>query len=262
MMWQGKRALVTGASAGIGSAFAKELAAAGVHLVITARREDRLQALASELKSTYGIEVHVVTADLGSFDGAAVVENFLKAEKLEIDILVNNAGFGIAGSFVETAPEKVMGMIQVNITSLVELTYRLLPGMLERKSGHIMLVGSLNAFMSVPTFAVYSATKAFVRSFGEGLAGECAGSGVSVTTVHPGGTATEFSDVAEMNVSSLLEKGMMTPGQVAQIAVSASRRGAVSVVTGLMNKVVVFLLWLTPGCMVRAGAKFGYGLMK
>ena len=254
--WRGKWALVTGSSAGIGVDFAKELAAAGVNLVLTARRLDRLESLAKELKAAHEVDVRVVSSDLGVPEGVGTITSMLEAEGLTIDILVNNAGFGITGEFHDMGVEKSLGMIQVNIASLVALTQALLPGMLERRSGNIIMVGSVNAFMSTGHFAVYSATKAFVRSFGEGLAEECRGTGVAVTNVHPGGTATEFVEVAGQNMSDFIMSQLMTSQAVARIGLRNAHGGRVSVVTGVLNKLTVFALWLLPDFMVRWGATF------
>ena len=253
--WRGKLALVTGASSGIGTEFAKLLAAAGCHLVLTARRRDRLEALAAELRETHSVEVKVVDADLGTAKGASVITDFLQAGNLEIDILVNNAGFGIAGEFHETSAERLQGMLQVNIVSLVALTRTLLDGMRARRSGTIIMVGSVNSFLPVPHFAVYSATKAFVKSFGEALAKESAGSGVSVTNVHPGGTRTEFVEVAGQKLPLLFEKALMTPRQVAKTGLASAHGGAVSVVVGLMNQLTVLMFWLMPPFVLRWFAK-------
>ncbi|MBT6488722.1 MAG: SDR family oxidoreductase [Deltaproteobacteria bacterium] len=259
--WRGKWALVTGSSAGIGKDFAKELAESGVNLVLTARRLDRLEALAKELKDAHGVDVRVVSSDLGSPDGVTTVTKMLDAEGLQVDILVNNAGFGIAGEFHETGVDKALGMVQVNISSLVALTHALLPGMRARGFGSIILVGSVNAFMPVAHFAVYSATKAFVRSFGEAMACECAGTGVTVTNVHPGGTATEFVEVADMKMGDFFESQLMTSRAVARIGLSSAHGGAVSVVTGLMNKMTVLMLWAMPPFMVQWGAKAFFSRM-
>lgn len=249
--WRGKTALVTGASAGIGEQMARQLAAAGVDLVVTARREDRLRALAEELSGEHGVEVRYVSADLGAPAGATGILDFVRAQGVQVELLVNNAGFGGAGVFNGSPLEKQLGMVQVNITSLVALTHGLLPGMIARGSGSVLLVGSVNAFMPVPYFAVYSATKAFVRSFGEALAVECRGTGVSVTALHPGATATEFIEVADMKVGRAIELGFMKPSAVARVGLLASHAGRVSVVAGLMNKLAVFMLWLMPQRIIR-----------
>jgi len=253
--WRGKLALVTGSSSGIGVEFAKLLAEAGCHLILTARRRDRLEALAKELTDAHGVTVHVVDADLGVSEGVSTICGFLKENQLDVDILVNNAGFGTAGEFHLTSPERLAGMIQVNIASLVALTRSLVNEMRERGSGHIMMVGSVNAFLPVPHFAVYSATKAFVKSFGEALAKECGGTGVKVTNVHPGGTRTEFVEVADVKLPFLFEKGLMTPRQVAKAGLRAAHGGAVSIVTGLMNQLTVLMFWMMPPPVLRWFAK-------
>ncbi len=253
--WKGKRALVTGASAGIGEACARELAKAGVHLVLTARRESRLLQLASELLEVYGVEIDWVASDLASVGGPDAIYKFTQGRKLQIDILVNNAGFGAIGQFVDNSFETAQSMVRVNITALVELSHLYLPDMLERKMGHIILVGSVNAFMPVPHFAVYSATKAFVRSFGEALALECKGRGVVVSAFHPGGTSTEFLDVAEMNLKPYMKTTLMSSTAVAKKGLEAAHRGTISTVTGLSNKLAVFFLWLLPDFLVRWGAR-------
>lgn len=253
--WRGKRALVTGASAGIGKAFAEELAAAGVHLVLTARREDRLAELAILLRSAHEVEVDWVAVDLGEPQGPAAIYEFTNNKNLRVDILINNAGFGSAGQFVEISGDKALSMIQLNIAALVTLSHLYLPGMMREKSGHIILVGSVNAFMPVPHFAVYSATKAFVRSFGEALALECRSRQVYVSTVHPGATATEFVDVAQMKLKAFMYKGLMPSRAVARRALSASYNKQISTVTGILNKLTVFFLWLLPQRLVRWGAK-------
>ena len=259
--WRGKWALVTGASSGIGKDFARELAGGGCNLVLTARRLDRLEELAKELSEAHGVDARVVSSDLGTAEGVATITDMLQAQGLSIDILVNNAGFGTAGEFHITSAEKALGMVQVNIASLVSLTRALLLGMRERGSGNIVLVGSVNAYMSVPHFAVYSATKAFVRSFGEALATECIGSGVTVTNVHPGATATEFVDVADMKITKFMKSQLMPSRAVARIGLSAAHGGAVSVVVGLMNKLFVWFLWMMPAALVRRGARAFFSRM-
>lgn len=253
--WRGKRALVTGASSGIGQDFARELAAGGCNLVLTARRLDRLEALKTELSSSCSVDIQVVTGDLGTPEGVADILSMLTSEGLEIDILVNNAGFGSAGQFHDASAATALGMVQVNIASLVALTHALLLPMRERGFGAIVLVGSINAYMPVAHFAVYSATKAFVRSFGEALSAECKGIGVTVTNVHPGGTATEFVDVADMKMNRFMESQLMPSRAVAKIGLTAAHGGSASVVTGLMNKMLVFILWVTPAALVRNGAR-------
>ena len=184
---------------------------------------------------------------------------FLKQPiKLEIELLVNNAGLGPAGDFAGGTMASATNSIQVNITALTELTYLTLQKMKSRRSGNIILVGSVNAFMSVPLFAVYSATKAYVRSFGEAIAEECREHDVSVTVVHPGGTRTEFMDVAQMTVPQSMQTGLMTAEAVAQIGLRGAHRGQISVVTGWMNRLFAMLLSCIPRWITRPVVKWVY----
>jgi hypothetical protein len=188
-------ALITGASAGIGLEFAKRLADRGYDLILSARRRDRLDELASRLRAEHGgIRVEVILADLA--EASAPAEIFAEAARLNIrvDLLVNNAGFGTHGHFETLPPERERGEIAVNVAALVALTHAFLPPMLERGSGGVINVASTAAFQPVPYMAVYAATKAFVRSFSEALHEEVHARGVRVIALCPGPTATEFFD--------------------------------------------------------------------
>jgi short-subunit dehydrogenase len=190
----GSWALVTGASSGIGAAFARALARAGVSVVLSARREDRLRALAEELGGGAGVATRVVAVDLAAPDGA---DRLLAAvADLEIGILVNNAGFGFSGRFDRQDPARLRAMVQVNCTAPLVLTAGLLPGMRTRRRGAVLFTGSQAARQPLPLHAVYAATKVFDGFLGEALWGELAGSGVDVLVVEPGSTETEFQAVA------------------------------------------------------------------
>ena len=256
--WNNKWALVTGASSGIGASFARELARNGSHVVLVARRLERLEALAKELQETFGIEAKAYAFDLSLPDAPKALMQRLGDESVEVELLINNAGLGPAGAFVDETLENAMGSIQVNISTLTELTYRMLQPMKARGSGNVILVGSLNAYMSVPLFAVYSATKAFVRSFGEAIAEECRPHGVSVTVVHPGGTQTEFMDVAKMTVPKVFQSGLMSSDDVAKIGLRAAHRGKISVITGLMKRILAGVLSLVPRWMSRPVIQWVY----
>lgn len=256
--WKGKWALVTGASSGIGAAFARNLAREGVNVLLVARRLERLEKLAHELRTDFGIDTAAIAADL-SVAGASeklVVE--LNNKGLEIELLINNAGLGPAGAFADGSLVSATQSIQVNITALTELTHLILQKMKVKRSGNIVLVGSVNAFMSVPLFAVYSATKAYVRSFGEAIAEECHTHNVDVTVVHPGGTRTEFMDVANMTVPKSMQTGLMTADAVAQIGLRGAHRGQISVVTGGMNRLFAMLLSFVPRWITRPVVKWVY----
>ena len=190
----GEWALVTGASSGIGAAFARALAREGVSCVLTARREDRLGSLADELEKTHQVATRVVTVDLGVRDGADRLAEAVS--DLEISILVNNAGFGSAGRFEKQDLERMRAMIEVNCTAPAVLTSRLLPGMCERGRGAVIMVGSIAGSQPLPLHALYSGTKAFANLLGEALWGELQGSGVDCLAVLPGTTETEFQAVS------------------------------------------------------------------
>ncbi len=191
-----KLAVVTGASSGIGEVFARVLARRGFDVVICARREERLGALAADLESDHGVRAHVVTADLskpvGVHDLLAAVDSLARP----IDLLVNNAGFGSFGAFRCLELERELAMIDLNVRALVALTGAVLPRMLDRGQGAVVQIASTTSFQPVPYMAVYGATKAFVLSFSEAVARECDGTGVRVLTVCPGHTPTEFQQVS------------------------------------------------------------------
>src|SRR6266704_6521473 len=214
-------ALITGASAGLGAEYARLFAADKHDLVLVARRRDRLEALARELQSAHGVKARVVTADLAAPDGASRGVDEVRRLGLEIEFLVNNAGFGTSGAFVELDVGRELEMIQVNVAALVTLTRAFLPGMVARRRGRILNVGSTAGFQPGPFMAVYYASKAFVNSFTEALAFELAGSGVTATVSCPGATATEFSKVAGTERSRLFQMGAMSAPEVAAHAYRA-----------------------------------------
>jgi short-subunit dehydrogenase len=186
--------VVTGASAGIGAEFARALAREGLSVVLAARREDRLKELATELEREHGVETRCVAVDLAAVDGA---ERLAEAvADLDVSLLVNNAGFGYAGRFEKLDVERMRDMIQLNCTTPVVLTGRLLPKLRQRGRGAVIVVGSIAGNQPLPLHGVYSATKAFDRLFGESLWGELRGSGVDVLVLEPGSTTSEFHDVA------------------------------------------------------------------
>src|SRR5271156_3150294 len=194
----GDWALVTGASAGIGLEFARALAREGMSIVLTARREDRLNALATELKEKHRVDTRVVAVDLAANDGADRLADAVA--DLEIAVLVNNAGFGYAGRFDKLATDRLRSMVVVNCVVPVVLTSRIIPGMVKRGRGAVIIVGSVAGRQPLPLHAVYSATKGFDLLFGEGLWGELRGTGIDALVIEPGPTATEFQAVAGENV--------------------------------------------------------------
>jgi short-subunit dehydrogenase len=255
----GRRALVTGASAGIGVAFAEQLAARGADLVITARRAEKLRALADKVTAAHGVKVDVVTADLGTPGGAAAVWSGAGA----VDILINNAGFGTFRTFGSTDWQRDLELIQLNVTSLVELSHRFVEHHRRSPPAHrvyLMNVASTAAFQAVPNFAVYAATKHFVRSFTEAIHYELRGTKISATCVCPGGTVTEFHDAAGAgNYGKLANMSMLTAERVAEIGLRAMLRGKKTVVTGFLNKLSCWFSARAPSGVSARAARWVLG---
>jgi short-subunit dehydrogenase len=191
-------ALITGASAGIGEELARIHAAQGGDLILVARREERLESLAAELRAEFSITVDVIASDLAQPGAAALLAEAVAAKGLVVDVLVNNAGFGGHGKFHDADLDREQRMIQLNITALTELTHLFLQGMVERGEGKVLNVGSTAGFLPGPLQAVYYASKAYVNSFSQAIANELEGSGVTVTVLCPGPVATEFQEAADL----------------------------------------------------------------
>lgn len=242
-------ALVTGASSGIGAAFARALHARGERLVLVARRAERLEALVKELGGGHV----VIAADLAASGAAERLLRELEGRGLSVDLLVNNAGLGHTQDFADEPIEIIRQMIDVNMGAVVELTHALLPAMKARGRGRIVNVASNAAFQPVPFLTVYAATKAFVLSFSEGLAEELRGSGVRVQALCPGITATEFFEVAGTHRGQHVRRlPMMTPDQVVRASLRGLDGGRLRVVPGLTNRILAFVvLRLVPRAMVR-----------
>ncbi len=250
-----KLALITGASAGIGAAFARVYAQAGWDVALTARRADRLETLAAEIRERYGVDALVFPADLaepGAVDGlvAAIAQS-----GRAVDALVNNAGYGLPGTYAATAWTQQQAFLQVLLVSVCELTHRLLPGMLERGFGRIVNVASLAGLVpGMPSHTLYGPTKSFLVKFSQGLHLETLGTGVQVTALCPGFTYSEFHDVngtrpQTARLPAFLWLDAETVARAGYAAVEANQPVRV---TGWPNHLIAALARLMPGALVLA----------
>ncbi|MCU0475140.1 MAG: SDR family oxidoreductase [Anaerolineae bacterium] len=246
---QGQRALITGASSGLGADFARQLAAMGCHLVLVARREDRLQALAAELRAKHDVGVEVVAFDLSELGAGRRLFERLQAASLTVDILVNNAGFGMYGAFLEQDAERVGEMLRLNMLTLTELSHLYAGQMRQRRHGYIVNIASIGGYAPSPLYAAYGATKSYVLDFSDALAHELRGTGVTVTCVSPGVTKTEFLDVSGQKPSWFQRLSMMTSEAVVAQSIAGMLRGRRSFVTGRLNAFLIWSLRLTPRFM-------------
>jgi short-subunit dehydrogenase len=244
------RALVTGASSGIGLELARVLARAGHDLVLAARNASALDAIARDLAPTYHVSVHSVAVDLAHADGVAQLMDDIARAGLEADVLVNNAGFGGFGDFARTSLHDELRMIDLNIRALVALTKRCLPRMLERRRGRVLNVASTAAFLPGPHMAVYYATKAFVLSFSEAIRDELRDGGVTVTVLCPGPTETGFQSAARMQKSRLVQGAMMNAADVAEAGYRGLMAGRPVVIPGAANRMVPLLVRFLPRRLV------------
>jgi short-subunit dehydrogenase len=250
-----RTALITGASSGIGEAFAEVFAAAGFDVVLTARRRDRLDAVAARLRERYGVRAHVFVCDLS--EAAAPVHLCAAIERagLVVDALVNNAGYGIPGAYLASPWERQAALLQVMIAAVAELTHRLLPGMTARGYGRVVNVASLAGLVPAPAgHTLYAACKAFVIKFSESLAGEVASAGVHVTAVCPGFTLSEFHDVTgtRATVRYLPPWLWMDAPAVAQQGFDAVMHGTPVYVPGRINRLIAVLARYVPQSLLVA----------
>lgn len=243
-----KATLITGASGGIGEAFARRLAAEKHNLVLAARSEAKLHDLCDELMLKHQITAHYVVVDLNSPDADARLFHETERYKMQIEWLVNNAGFGSMGDFANLDLKRELEMIDLNISALVALTHRYLQQMRERKSGTIINVASTAGFQPVPFMATYAATKAFVRSFSEAIAEENRPHNITVTALCPGPTDTNFFNVAD--AKPLQVKGVQSPEEVVETALKAVKNKKASVISGWTNYVGSVFGSLTPNSVV------------
>ncbi len=248
-----KVTLITGASGGIGEAFARRLAEEKHNLVLVARSEDKLHKICDELMLEHKITAHYIAVDLVDFQADEKLFKETEKHGMQVEWLINNAGFGSMGDFAELDLERELEMIELNILALVALTHRYLKPMRERKSGTIINVASTAGFQPIPFFATYAATKAFVRSFSEAIAEENRPFGVKVMALCPGPTDTNFFAVANIgdNVkSSMAQKGMQSPEEVVEAALNAVKSGKSQVISGWLNYFLARSVNIIPNSLI------------
>ena len=257
--FEGCTALITGASSGLGAEFARQLGPYARGLVLVARRNDRLEELAQELRGIHpGLDVRIYCADLGNEEKRSALAGWLHKEKIAVDFLINNAGLGDHGKFDASDWTRVRAMLDVNIAALTHLTHLLVPSMLRGGRAAVLNVSSVAGFFPLPNMAVYSATKAYVTSFSEALAIELRPKGITVTALCPGPVATEFFGVAtregEEDSASHFETFpafVVTPQEVVTAGLQAVARDRVRVIPGPLLAVAVGAALIIPFCIVR-----------
>ncbi len=246
----GRRALVSGASSGIGAAFAKRLAADRYDLTLVARNRERLESVASALRADHGAGVRVLPADLTKTVQLRKVERAIEADE-NLEILVNNAGFGTMGLFAELDAAVEEDEIRLNILALMRMTRAALPGMIRRHRGAIINVSSMAGLQPGPTTATYSATKAYVNAFSESIHEELKGSGVQIQVLCPGFTRTEFQQRANIDASALPDIAWMEAGDVVDASLAGLNRGDVVCVPGFLNRILAMTVSSIPRPVAR-----------
>ena len=255
-------ALITGASKGIGKAIAEELAARKIDLLLVARSEELLKDLAEYLQSKYGVRADYLPLDLSKVAALEEIMDWVGDKKNEINILVNNAGYGLSGSFEKYSMQEHSEMMQVNMQVPVQLTHALLPSLRQQSQAYILNIASTAAYQAVPGLSLYAASKAFILNFSRGLQYELKDSTVSVTAICPGATDTDFPKRAMVSAKATkaAEKVNMSPETVAKIAVIAMFDKRTELITGFINKLTVFFVWLFPKKLVEKIAASIYEL--
>ena len=245
-MLNGKLALITGASSGLGADFARQLAARGCGLILVARRVDRLEKLQAEISASCGVTVECLAMDLVEADAPQKLYDHLKSANRTVDVLVNNAGYGVFGEFWTTPWERLHQMLELDMVVLTHLTRLFIADMLLRDSGYILNVASTGAFQPTPTYAAYAATKSYVLSLSEALHYELRHSAVKCTALCPGVTRTEFLEVAGQKTTTYQRLTMMESADVARIGIEAVLKGRSSVVAGGFNALAAWSMRLIP----------------
>ncbi len=249
-------ALITGASKGIGKAIAEELAKRKYNLLLIARSNDLLEKIAKDISGAYKVDVDFFAIDLSSADAAKKIFEWCNEKKYNIDILVNNAGYGLSGLFEKYTPEENTNMMQLNMLAPVQLCQYFLPMLKQHKKSFILNIASSAAYQAVPYLSVYAATKSFILSYSRGLRQELKNTSVSVTAISPGSTDTDFVVRAQIGEKGLktASKVNMSAEAVAAIAVKSMFAGKAEVITGFINKLGAFMVWLMPKGLVEKTA--------
>jgi uncharacterized protein len=247
-------AVITGASKGIGKAMAFELAAKGYDLALIARSGDLLRQAADEIKAKFNIQVHFLALDLSTPTAAQEVYNWSQHNNFSVSVLINNAGYGLSGAFESYPLERHVNMLQVNCTTLIQLTYLFLPQLKQQTNAYILNIASSAAYQAVPYLSLYAASKTLVLQFSRGLRHELRKTRVSVTCVSPGSTDTEFNTRAQIGAKAMkaAEKVIMQPNQVAKVAIESMFSKRAEVVVGILNKLGSFLSWVLPKKLVES----------
>ena len=246
----GRRALITGASSGIGAAFAKRLASDRYDLILVARNKERLGELAAHLSERHEVQVTALPADLTKTASLRKVERAIAADE-GLEVLINNAGFGTMGRFAELDVDREEEEVRLNALALLRLTHAALPGMIARRRGAVINVSSMAGMQPAPTNATYAATKAFVNAFTESIHEELRGSGVQVQALCPGFTRTEFQERAGIDVSGIPEIAWMEADEVVEASLSGLRRGEVVCVPGVLNRLLATAVAAIPRPITR-----------
>lgn len=241
-VFRGRWALVTGASAGIGAALARELAAHGARLILTARRRDRLDALAAELAAA-GTEVRTVVADLNDPDAPRQIYDATEGAGLAVDILINNAGLGQYGAFHASPVEQELSQVRVNCEAVVRLSRLFVPRMVERRRGWVLVLASTASFQPIPYLNTYAATKVFDRFFALGLAEEVARFGIKVTALCPGSTESEFFEISR---ATPFQRRLQPAPEVAAKAIAALARGKRVIIPNVSGRLTSFIVRFVP----------------
>lgn len=251
--YSGKTALITGASSGIGEEFARTLAARGMNLILVARSEEKLSALAAELSEQHKIRTDVITADLSRDGEPEKVYSATQQRDLTVDLLINNAGFATYGHFDVLSTEREHDEVMLNVVAVVDLTHAFLPAMLQQRDGGVINVASNAAFQAVPYMAVYAASKAFVLSFSEALWAEYRRQGLRVLGLCPGATATQFFEAVGSENAAFGNKH--TPQQVVAVALKAFEQGRSYVIEGRSNYLLAQLSRFVPRSLAARVSK-------